>query len=422
MAIFELDRFAEIVQTLRRNRLRTFLTACGIFWGVFMLVMMLGFGRGLEKAAQDDMGFWAVNNLGFRGETTSKPFEGRQSGRRINLTLDDVEAVRRVPGVEHAWGRNHMWGSKASRGDKSMQAGVHGEYPEVFLAEGSFARSGRLLNPDDMREARKIAMIGTRVQDLLFKPGEEPLGQWIEIFGTMFQVVGVVDASLAGGGGGRAEWLASRVFIPRPTLARVQNIDRVGSIQTLISDVRPSIDIENDVKDLLRRRHHVAPDDERGIQAFNREKQYRKFINLFAAIRALSWIVGVMTLIAGAIGVSNIMMIAVAERTREIGIRKAIGEPPSSIMVQIVAEATVLTAIAGYLGLVFGVIVLEISAKIVSAMPKGGNGPQFFSAPELDLGKAIIATILLTVAGAVAGLAPARAAVSVRPVEALAHE
>ncbi|HEY0707826.1 MAG TPA: ABC transporter permease [Polyangia bacterium] len=423
MAVFEFDRFAEIVQTLRRNRLRTFLTACGIFWGVFMLVMMLGFGRGLEKAAEVDMGFWVINNLGFRGETTSKPYEGRQSGRRINLTLEDIEAIRRVPGVEHAWGRNHMWGSKVTRGDKSMQAGVNGDYPEAFLAEGSFARSGRLLNPSDMRESRKIAIIGTRVQDLLFVPGEDPIGQWVEIFGAMFQVVGVLDASLAGGGGGRAEWLGSRIFIPRSTLARVQSVgNRVGSIQVLVTNERPSIEIENDIKDLLRRRHHVAPDDERGIQAFNRDKQYKKFINLFAAIRALSWIVGVMTLIAGAIGVSNIMMIAVAERTREIGIRKAIGEPPGSIMGQIVAEATVLTGIAGYLGLVFGVVVLEISGHIVKAMPATGNGPQFFSAPELDLDKAIAATILLTVAGAVAGLAPARAAVAVRPVEALAHE
>ncbi|HEY0713011.1 MAG TPA: ABC transporter permease, partial [Polyangia bacterium] len=263
MAIFELDRFAEIVQTLRRNRLRTFLTACGIFWGVFMLVMMLGFGRGLEKAAQDDMGFWAINNLAFRGETTSKPHAGRQSGRRVNFTVDDVEAVRRVPGVTHAWGRNHMWGSQASRGDKAMQAGVHGDYPEAFLAEGSFAKKGRLLNPDDLRESRKIALIGERVQDLLFAPGEDPLGQWIEIFGAMFQVVGVIDASLAGGGAGRAEWLASRIFIPRTTLARIQNLDRVGSIQVLISNARPSIDIENDVKDLLRRRHRTAPDDER---------------------------------------------------------------------------------------------------------------------------------------------------------------
>ena len=173
---------------------------------------------------------------------------------------------------------------------------------------------------------------------------------------------------------------------------------------------------------MLKARHHVAPDDERAIWSFNREKSWKQFQGLFFGIRALSWVVGVLTLLAGAIGVSNIMMIAVAERTREIGIRKAIGATPLSIMGQIVAEATMLTGLAGYLGLVGGVGVLELVAKIMTAMPSTGNGPRFFSTPELDLGKAVAAAVLLTVAGAIAGLAPARAAVAVRPMEALAHE
>ena len=422
MAIIELDHFHEILQTLRRNRLRTFLTACGIFWGVFMLVLMLGFGRGLEKAVEEDIGFWAINNIGFRGETTSKPFAGRQAGRRIFLTLDDVEAINRVPGVQVAWGRNHFFGAQVTRGEKKVQSMVTGDYPEIWLTESSVLRSGRFLNPDDIRESRKVAVIGTRVQDLLFDQGEEPLGKTIDVSGSLFQVVGVLDASLAGGGG-RAEFLASRVFLPRDTLARILNMgNKITSIPILVLPTRPSTEVEADVKALLKARHRVAPDDERAIQGFNRDKAFQKFVGLFTAIRALSWVVGVMTLLAGAIGVSNIMMIAVAERTREIGIRKAIGATPASIMSQIVAEATILTGLAGYLGLVAGVGVLEIAAKIVKAMPAGGEGPRFFSAPELDLGKAVAATIILTVAGALSGLAPARAAVAVRPVEALAHE
>jgi putative ABC transport system permease protein len=421
MALFELDAFHEIWMTLRRNRLRTFLTACGIFWGVFMLVVMLGFARGLEKAAERDMGFFAINNIGFRGETTSKPFDGRQAGRRIFLTLDDVAAINKVKGVQIAWGRNHMNGGMVTRDEKSIASMITGDFPELWLTEASQLAAGRFLNPDDIAQSRRVAVIGTRVRDVLFEK-EDPIGKWIKLAGGLFQVVGILDASLAGGGG-RAEFLASRVFVPRPTLARILNMgDRLTSVPMLLDNTRPSTDVEAEVKAMLRTRHHIAPDDERAIQGYNRDKQAKKFQNLFAAIRALSWIVGVLTLLAGAIGVSNIMMIAVAERTKEIGIRKAIGARPATIMSQIVAEATVLTGFAGYLGLVVGVVVLEIAARIVAAAPVGKDGPSFFAAPELDLSKAIAATVVLTVAGAVAGLAPARAAVSIRPVEALAHE
>ncbi len=425
MAFFELDQFHEIFQTLRRNRLRTFLTACGVFWGVFMLVLMLGFGRGLEKAVEEDMGFWAINNIGFWTAATSKPYAGRQAGRRIWLTLEDVEAINKVPGVQVAWGRNHFFGARVSRGEKNLQSMVTGDYPEIRLTEASVIKAGRFLNPADIAESRKVAVIGTRVEELLFERGEDPIGKTIEVSGGVFQVVGVMDASMAsGGGGGRAEMLASRVFLPRDTLAKILAMgNRLTSIPILVESSRPSTEVEVDVKALLKQRHRVAPDDERAIQGFNRDKQFKKFVGLFTGIRVLSWVVGVLTLLAGAIGVSNIMMIAVAERTKEIGIRKAIGATPSSIMTQIVAEATILTGLAGYLGLCAGVVVLELSAKVVKASAAaGGEGPRFFSAPELDLSKAIIATILLTLAGAIAGLAPARAAVSVRPVEALAHE
>jgi putative ABC transport system permease protein len=422
MAIFELDHFHEILQTLRRNRLRTFLTACGVFWGVFMLVVMLGFGRGLEKAVEEDVGFFAINNVGFRGENTSKPFAGQQAGRRVWLTLDDIEAVRQVPGVAVAFGRAHMPGTIASRGEKTLESMLIGDFPEGSLTERSVVSRGRYLNHQDMEEPRKVAIIGTKVQEVLFGPGEDPVGETIRVGNTTFQVVGVLDTSGFGAGGPQRDLFNSRVFIPRPVFARLQKMgDRVAVIPVLLDSSRPSVEVENEVKGLLRRRHRIAPDDERAIMSFNRDKSFRRFQNLFFGIRALTWVVGVMTLIAGAIGVSNIMMIAVAERTREIGIRKAIGATPLSIMGQIVAEATILTGLAGYLGLCAGVGILQIAARIVSALPAGA-GPRFFSSPELDLSKAVLAAVVLTLAGALAGLAPARAAVAVRPVEALAHE
>jgi putative ABC transport system permease protein len=422
MALFELDHFHEVLQTLRRNRLRTFLTACGVFWGVFMLVVMLGFGRGLEKAVEEDVGFFAINNLGFRGEITSKPYAGQQAGRRVWLTMDDVDAVSQVPGVQVAFGRNHYGGFSAFRGEKSLEALVIGDYPEGALTERSVVNHGRYLNDWDIKEARKVAVIGTKVQEVLFGPDEDPIGQTIRAANGTFQVVGVLDTAGFGPGGPQRDFFNSRIFVPRPALARLQGMgDRIGSIPVLIESTRPSVDIENDIKTLLRRRHRIAPDDDRAISGFNRDKSFKRFQGLFFGIRALTWIVGVMTLFAGAIGVSNIMMIAVAERTREIGIRKAIGATPGSIMGQIVAEATVLTGLAGYLGLCAGVAVLQIAARVVSALPSGA-GPRFFSSPELDLTKAVLAAVVLTLAGALAGLAPARAAVSVRPVEALAHE
>jgi putative ABC transport system permease protein len=426
MALLELDHLHEILQTLRRNRLRTFLTACGIFWGVFMLVVMLGFGRGLEKAVEEDMGFFAINNIGFRAEQTSKPYDGRQAGRRVWLNLDDIEAVNQVPGIKVAFGRNHNFGARVfrtdgTRGDKSVECMMTGDYPEIQQTEASEITRGRFLNVIDMKEARKVAVIGSRVAELLFD-GEDPIGKYVKAANVSFEVVGVLHAS-AFGQGRQRDFYNSRILIPRPNLARILGLgDRVTSIPALVDGTRWAMEVEDDVKALLKRRHHVAPDDDRAIWSFNREKTWKQFQGLFFGIRALSWVVGVLTLLAGAIGVSNIMMIAVAERTREIGIRKAIGATPLSIMGQIVAEATMLTGLAGYLGLVAGVGALELSAKIMAAIPKTGEGPRFFSTPELDLGKAIAAAVLLTLAGAIAGLAPARAAVSVRPVEALAHE
>jgi putative ABC transport system permease protein len=423
--LFDVDQFHEVLQTLRRNRLRTFLTACGIFWGVFMLVVMLGFGRGLEKAAMDDIGFFAINNLSWSPDSTSKPYKGRQAGRRLRFTLDDVEAVRQVRGVEVTMGRNHLWwlspGARVTRGDKTLESMVTGDYPEIWRTEASQIVKGRFLNDLDVTEARKVAVIGVRAQEILFAPGEDPIGKTIKVGNVAFQVVGVLDSTTASGG--RRDQMQSRVFLPRSTMARAFGArDMVTSIPTLVSSERPSAEIEAEVLALLKARHHVHPDDARAIRSFNREKNFKKLNDLFTAIRTVAWVVGVLTLFAGAIGVSNIMMIAVAERTREIGIRKALGATPLSIIVQIVAEAMLLTALAGYLGLCAGVGVLELSAKIVESMPKSAQGPSFFGSPEIELGKAVFAAAVLTIAGALAGLIPARAAVAVRPVEALAHE
>lgn len=419
--MIDLDHIHEILQAMRRNRLRTFLTACGIFWGIFMLVVMLGFGRGLEKAAEEDLGFYAINTRYFFGQQTSKPFAGRQVGRSINLTLDDLEAVNQVPGVQTAFGRSQRFGIPAFHKEKTYLVHVSGDYPEVRDTEASDLTHGRFLNAIDIHESRKVAVIGSYTRDLLFEPHVDPVGQTITIANLRFLVIGVMDASSAPAG--RREYLNSRVFIPHPVFARLFGTrDRLGNILVLVDKKQPAGQVEDAITELLKARHKIAPNDERALRMFSRDKAFQRLMDLFGAIQMLSWVVGTLTLLAGAIGVSNIMMIAVAERSREIGIRKAVGATPLSIIIQIVTESTLLTALAGYLGLLAGVGALEISAKIMASLPTTGQGPSFFSSPELDLRRALFASLLLTVAGGLAGLAPARAAATIRPIEALAHE
>ncbi len=419
--MFDLDHFHEILQAMRRNRLRTFLTACGIFWGVFMLVIMLGFGRGLAKGAGSELAFHAINTLYVSGKLTTKPFAGRQAGQKVQINLDDLEAVKQVPGVEIAMGRSQRGGTVAWYGDKSLTINLSGNYPELGLTEASVLTHGRFINAVDMDEKRKVAVIGKQVRDVLFQSTEDPIGKSIKVFNTMFQVVGVLDA--AGAASYLREFMNSRIFLPHPVFARIAGLrNRTDEILALVDPNRSAAEVERDIGDLLRFRHKVAPDDERAIRTFSRGKAFKQLSDLFNAIGAVTWVVGLMTLLAGAIGVSNIMMIAVAERSREIAIRKAVGATPFSIVVQVVTESTLLTALAGYLGLLAGVGVIELVATIMAAQPAVGKGPSFFASPELDFGRAMLAAAFLTVAGGLAGLAPAWAAARVRPVEALAHE
>jgi putative ABC transport system permease protein len=421
--MLRLDHWQEVLQTLRRNRLRTFLTACGVFWGVFMLVVMLGFGKGLENGATRGFGSWALNTAGVWAEATTMPYAGRAPGRQLELTLDDAEAVARVEGVEKVVPRNFFGGrgggDVVSRKDKVETFRLLGDTFDWLSVEDVIIEKGRFLTPSDESETRKVAVIGARVREVLFAPDEDPIGEIVRAGGIPLTVVGVHRTSQAGE---RAEWLNGRIFVPRATVALLRGRGaRINQLTVLVSAGHDAGEVEEAVKALLRRRHAVHPDDRPAFGSWNRAREFAKVNRLFTGIAGLTWIVGVMTLLAGVIGVSNIMMIAVAERTREIGIRKAVGATPLSIIGQILTEATVLTGLAGYSGLVAGVGVVELAARIMARAPSGG-GPGFFGQPEIDLGKALIAAGVLTVAGALAGLAPARNAVAIRPVEALAHE
>ena len=292
--------------------------------------------------------------------------------------------------------------------------------PIYYVRAEDLEIEGRFLNPLDDRQARKVAVIGARVREVLFDPQEDPLGKTVQVGNMVVTVVGVHRSPMSGR---RADWMNARVFLPRPVVAfmRYGATHRINQILVMLDPTHDAAEVGESVKAVLKRRHAVHPEDGRAFEDWNRAQQYAKVQKLFTGIAALTWVVGVMTMLAGAMGVSNIMMIAVAERTREIGIRKAIGATPLSIIGQVVSEATVLTGLAGYLGLVAAVAVVEGTARLMAGMPPG-QGPSFFGQPEVDVRIAMLAAGLLTAAGALAGLAPARTAVAVRPVEALAHE
>lgn len=418
-----MDRWSEVFETLRRNKLRTFLTACGVFWGVFMLVVMLGFGQGLQSGVMGSLGRFARNAIYIWTGTTTKPWKGHSPNRPIKLSYSDTTLLRdKIRGITVVAPRsNNGWGSTTavSRGAKSESFGVSGDIPEFLQVEALLLDHGRFLNPRDLDEFRKVAVIGKRVQDVLFTDEATAIGKELKIKGITFTVIGVFHSE---SNGGRADFMNGRIFTPRTTFNRMNGkLDQVDYFTVLVSDERSSSDVETEALALLRAQHQVHPDDPGGIESYNSEKDFRRLSNLFLGIASLSWVVGVMTLLAGAIGVSNILMISINERTKEFGIRKAIGATPASVITQVVEEAIVLTGVAGGLGLCAGVGVLAAAQKVFAMLPKS-QGPQFFAPPDLDIGAALVAVAILTVAGALSGLAPARTAVAIKPTAALAHE
>jgi putative ABC transport system permease protein len=418
--LLDLDHWQEIRVALLRNRARTALTAFGVFWGIFLLMVMLGSGSGLRKGVLQGFADGATNSFFLWTQRTQKPYAGMPAGRGIRLTNADVEAIReKVPEVEVVAPRNQLrgfgGGNNVSRGRKTGAFSVMGDYPEIRRIQSLRIETGRFLNPIDVEESRKVAVIGTRVRELLFSRGEEPIGDSIVIGGVYFQVVGVFASPRTGDAADRD---AQTVFVPFTTFQRAFNYgDRVGWMAIISRPDVPASVAEEKVLSLLRSRHKVAPDDLRAFGHFNLEEEYTKIQGLFSGIRLLVWIVGVGTLAAGVIGVSNIMLIIVRERTKEIGIRRALGARPSAVVSQIVSESVILTSLAGYLGLVAGIALVVGIGKL---LPPGGAG--MFLDPDVGVGEALQALAILVAAGVLAGLAPAQRALAVSPTVALRSE
>lgn len=419
--MFDRDKWREIWSSLAKNKTRTALTAFGVFWGIFMLMVMLGSGKGLENGVKDGMGDFATNSVFMWSRSTTVSYQGLPQGRRFNFRNNDAEALRsQLDEMDLLSARldvRSVNGNNVIRGLKAGAFSIFGDYPEWNEIDPVEMLEGRFINKIDMEQQRKVAVIGNRVRDVLFEKEENPIGAYIRINGVYFQVVGVFKPlSTNMNFGGDKE---QSIHLPFTTTQRAFNYgDRVSWFAMTAKPGYAATQLEEKAIALLKERHKIAPEDDRAIGFFNLEKEFRKMEGLFAGISALIWIVGAGTLLAGVIGISNIMLVVVKERTKEIGIMRAIGASPLKVINQIVSESVILTTLAGYTGLVIGVFLIELINK---SIPQSG-GNQMFLNPSVDFNIAITALAILVISGVVAGLIPAKRAVSVKPIDALRYE
>jgi putative ABC transport system permease protein len=410
--MFDLDKWQEILETIRQNKLRTFLTGFSVAWGILILVVLLGSGTGLANGIEYQFRDDAINSIWVRSGQTSMPYKGLKPGRQIRFTNDDHEQVKLdIDGVEYMSSRFYPRGELVvTAGGQQSTFDIRSVHPDHQHLEKTIVTRGRFLNDLDVSEYRKVAAIGVRVEEALFGEGDA-LGQYINVNGIPFRVVGLFRDI-----GSESE--EERIYLPISTAQRIFNGANRISMFMMTTGTAPLEETQTmaaDVQNLLAQRHSFSPDDKRAVFVNNSNEFFQRFVDLMAGIRIFVWIIGIGTILAGVVGVSNIMLIVVKERTKEIGVRKALGATPGSIVSLILQEAVFITAIAGYIGLVLGVALLEFGAQ---HLPDS----EFFLNPGVDLRLALAATLLLVVAGTLAGLVPAYRAARVSPVEALKDE
>lgn len=410
--MFDLDKWQEIWSTIQKNKLRTFLTSFGVFWGIFMLVLLLGAGKGLQNGVFREWGKSAINSIWVWDGKTSVPFNGLQPGRLIKFNNQDLESiVNEVPGIDLIAPRNRITGAfSITYKTKSAGYPAFGSNSDYFVLGGEELLKGRLLNKKDDIEKRKVIVLGERVRKILF--GEKDgIGEYVNVNNIFFRVVGIFTTDI---GGGQNE---ERAYIPFSTMQAVFN--QPNQVQRIGLGVKKGFDVKevkSGIKKLLASRHKFEETDEQAIGIRDLQEEYNRFQGLFNAISMFVWVVGMGTLMAGIVGVSNIMLIIVKERTKEIGIRKAIGATPWSIISLVIQESIVITSLSGYFGLLAGVGVLE---GIRYAIENSETKAPYFDQPGVDISVALAAVAVLVVAGALAGLIPAIKAANIKPIEAL---
>ena len=422
MGFLDADKWQEIFFALKQNKLRTFFTAFGVFWGIFMLIIMLGSGKGLRNGATTGMGDFATNSMFMWTQRTTVPYKGFPRGRFYSFNNDDTQALKdNIREIQYIAPKLRVFSrgeeNNVVRGERTAAFTIQGDYPEYNLIDPCNIEQGRFINQLDIEQKRKNVVIGTRIFEEMFEEDEDPIGDHLRIQGVYFKVVGVFSSKK---NDRQAEEENSQIVMPFTTMQQTFNMgNRVGWYSITAKEGVPASLVLEQATEIMKERHSIAPTDDRAVGSFNLEEEFRKMTTLFSGIDGLIWIVGIGTLFAGVIGVSNIMLIVVKERTKEIGIQRAIGATPLLIKTQIILESVFLTTLAGYIGLAIGVGVIELINNILVS---SGASTDMFNNPSVDFNKAISALVILIIAGALAGLIPAQRAVQMKPIDALRDE
>ena len=411
----DLDSYREILDTLTRNKARSFLTGFGVFWGVFMLIGLMGGGKAMREQLDNTFEGFAQNTIIIGANQTTKPYKGFRKGRWWSMDYKDIERLKQrvpelkvaVPMIFSSWGGSNT----AYYGDQKTSPRIQGTVPDLAKVMEPKMYYGRYLNEMDVREHRKVCVIGKKIYKDLFKEGGDPCGKKIRVDSTYFEVIGVNYSTSNVSFNGRAEeqitmpiTLMQALFNRGNEVDLIAAVGREGVVMSKITDR---------IRETVARAHYVDPTDEQGAMIFNTELLFQLMDNMFKGVNFLIWLVGLGTLLAGAIGVSNIMMVTVRERTTEIGIRRAIGATPKMILSQIISESILLTLVAGMSGILFGVMILQM---LEVANTEDGIVNTHF---QVGFWTAILAAVVVCTVGVLAGLAPAARAMSIKPVDAM---
>lgn len=402
--------FEEIFSSLRRNKLRTALTGFAVAWGIFILIVLLGAGNGLVHSFEGQSRRKALNSMRIQPGWTSMEYQGLRAGRRIRFDINDFNNVKigKSGNIIEAMPTVNQGGINLSHGQEYVNTSLMGVYPDHSKVEVIRPKEGRFINQIDINEKRKVCIIGDKTEEILF-PNGGAIGQFVNASGIMYKVVGTYTDDNEG---------TQSTYIPYTTLMTIYNkqgyIDRIFLTTKGLDDEPSNEAFEEDVREIIGERKRFDPEDTGAMWIWNRMKNYLKMKGAMGILETSVWVIGILTLISGIVGVSNIMLITVKERTHEFGIRKALGAKPRQILALIVTESIMITAIFGYIGMAVGIGATELINIIVEQ-----SGTDAFSDPTVDLGIAIEATLTLVIAGTLAGFFPAKKAVSIKPIEAL---
>ena len=419
--IFDRDTWQEIFGSIRKNKVRTIITVIGVLWGIFIYIALSGAAKGLDNGFERQFENVAMNSMFVWAQRTSIPYEGFKTGRNPQLKIQDVQALRNnIPAIQFIAPRNAKGvfdgsgGSQIVRGSKSGTYSIYGDFPEYTkIATKKIYDGGRFVNQADIDEERKVCVIGERTQKELFDEGEQPVGQYIRVDDIYFQVIGV--HKYIQGGGFESD---GDVFIPFSTYKKLYNTgDNVDWFTIAAFDDADVLAVEEQVKQTLKRIHRVSPKDERAFGSFNLGELFGRIMGFSQGMTFLSLIVGIATIIAGVIGIGNILLISVKERTKELGIRRALGATPSEVRIQIILESVFLTFVAGAFGIILGAFVLS---GIDAATANMTDFP--YTNPTVPISFVLGALAIMVTLGTLIGLIPAQRAVSIKPIDALREE